>query len=201
MKLDWMMAWVVLATIGLGGCGSKPSVQTQPTASAQTPAEAEPVTLHRDGRFIVSAQPDETTLRTLAGEGVGTVISCRSVEEMEALGFDQAALARELGMTYVHVPMGRDHGYEPGQIAAFNEAIRGLDGPIYVHCASGGRARTVIMGHLIREESLTVDEAFAASERLGGSRLSLEELLGEKVSFELTGEPLDTDTPDDQPAK
>lgn len=198
MKLDWMMTWVMLATIGLGGCGSTPMVESTPIATPAASAEPEPVELHRDGRFIVSGQPDEATLRMLAGEGVGTVISCRSVEEMDSLGFDQAALAQELGMTYVHVPMGRDHGYEPGQIAAFNEAIRGIDGPIYVHCASGGRARTVIMGHLIREEGQSVDEAFAASERLGGSRLSLEELLGEKVSFELTGEPLDTETPDDQ---
>lgn len=193
MKLDWMMSWIMLATIGLSGCAATPNAEA-PVAAA----EPKLVELHRDGRFIVSAQPNELTLRQLAKEGVGTVISCRSAEEMDGLDFDQAALAGELGMTYVHVPMGRDHGYEPAQVAAFSDAIKGLEGPIYVHCASGGRARSVIMGHMIRDDGASVDEAFEASERLGGSRLLLEQLLGEKVTFELSGEALpqdDTETP------
>ena len=52
------------------------------------------------------------------------------------------------------------------------------------------------MGHLIRHEGYSFDEAFAASERLGGSRLAFERLLGEKVSFELTGEMLPADDSD-----
>ncbi|MEO1534660.1 MAG: sulfur transferase domain-containing protein [Planctomycetota bacterium] len=188
MKLDWMMSWVMLATIGLGGCAA--TTTTDPADTTPAEAEAEPVELHRDGRFIVSGQPSAADLRLVAKEGVATVVTCRSVSEMEALDFDQAALAGELGMRYVHVPMGRDHGYEPSQIAAFTEAIESADGPIYVHCASGGRARALIMGHLIRHEGMSFDEAFAATERLGGDRLSFERLLGEKVSFELTGESL-----------
>lgn len=198
MKLDWMMSWVMLATIGLGGC-SGPQIASEPVEAAAEPAaEPEPVELHRDGRFIVSAQPSEADLRMIAAEGVGTVISCRSVKEMEGLGFDEAALASELGITYVHVPMGGDHGYEPGQIEAFTEVVRGIDGPVYVHCASGSRARSLIMGHLIREQGYSFDQAFATAERLGGTRLSFERLLGEKVSFQLTGEMLPTEEPEEQ---
>lgn len=195
MKLDWMMSWVMLATIGLGGC-SGPQIASEPVEAAAEPAaepaaELEPVELHRDGRFIVSAQPAESDLRALAAENVGIVISCRSVEEIDELGFDEAALAGELGMTFVHVPMGRDHEYNPDQLAAFTEAVRSADGPVYVHCASGGRARYAVMGYLIREQGYSVDAAMEASRRLGASEPILDRLLGEPVRYGLTERDLD----------
>ncbi|MEL6796569.1 MAG: sulfur transferase domain-containing protein [Planctomycetota bacterium] len=186
MKLDWMMSWIVLATIGLGGCGSSTPTMVESAEASAPAAEPEPVELHRDGRFIVSGQPNEPTLRALAKEGITTVVSCRSVEEMDGLDFDQVALLNELGLEYVHIPMGRDHGYEPGQVAAFTESVRSTDGPVYVHCASGGRARYAIMGYLIREQGYSVDEAMAASRRLGASERALDRLLGEPVRYGLT---------------
>lgn len=187
MKLDWMMSWIMLATIGLSGCGSTTVMETTPAATAaEASVEPEPVELHRDGRFIVSGQPDAAALRSLADEGVTTVVSCRSAEEMEGLDFDEAALAAELGMTYVHIPMGRDHGYGPEQVAAFTESVRSIEGPVYVHCASGGRARYAVMGYLIREQGYSVDEAMSASRRLGASEPILDQLLGEPVRYGLT---------------
>ncbi len=186
MKLDWMMSWVMLATIGLAGCSSTPEPTEAPAAAETAQAEPDPIELHRDGRFIVSEQPDEATLRALADEGVGTVISCRSVEEMEGLDFDQAALLTELGLSYVHVPMGRDHGYEPAQVAALTEAVRATEGPVYIHCASGGRARYAVMGYLVREQGYSVDQAMAAAKRLGAREPILDQLLGEPVRYGLT---------------
>jgi protein tyrosine phosphatase (PTP) superfamily phosphohydrolase (DUF442 family) len=105
---------------------------------------------------------------------------------MAALGFDEPALAQSLGMRYVHVPMGRDHGYSTDQLAAFTLAMRETEGPVYVHCASGGRARTAIMAYLIREQGYSVNEARNTAARLGEDTPALDKLLGETVVYGLT---------------
>ncbi|MEL6497067.1 MAG: sulfur transferase domain-containing protein [Planctomycetota bacterium] len=186
MKLDLVISWMVLVTVGMSGCAASGPTTAAKDAAAAESVDAEAVELHRDGRFIVSAQPDRRTLENLAGEGVTTVISCRSDNEMAKLGFDQRAAAADLGLRYVHIPMGGDHGYDPGQIAAFADSVRSIEGPVYVHCASGGRARYAIMGYLIREQGFSADEAMAASRRLGSREPILDQLLGETVRYGLT---------------
>lgn len=190
MKLDWVLAWLVASSFGLSGCASAPSAESA-RHQVQAQAAPEPVTVYRDGRFLVSAQPDEATIRAVHAEGVGTIISCRSDEEMAELGFDEPALAQSLGMRYVHVPMGRDHGYSPDQLATFTRAMRESDGPVYVHCASGGRARTAVMAYLIREQGYSVNEARNAAVRLGEDRPALDQMLGETVVYGLTDRDLE----------
>jgi uncharacterized protein (TIGR01244 family) len=195
MRVEWIMSWLVTVSFGLMGCGSSngdrvASLDAPPAAVAPTPApaktqEQQPVQIHRDGRFLVSGQPDEAALRTAQSEGVTTVISCRSDEEMAGLGFDEAALVQSLGMRYVHVAMGRDHGYSPEQLAQFTSSLRQAQGPVYVHCASGARARNAIMGYLIREQGYSVDEAMKTALRLGQEEPILDQLLGQRVNYGL----------------
>ena len=62
------------------------------------------------GPAYIAGQPSEQALRDLAAKGVTTVISLRTQGEMDnrkAVPFDEAALTKELGLTYVHVPPGR----------------------------------------------------------------------------------------------
>ncbi|MEL7240282.1 MAG: sulfur transferase domain-containing protein, partial [Planctomycetota bacterium] len=130
------MSCIILASIGLGGCNAGPDAPSDAQPTAAHDDDPEPIEIHRHAGFLVSGQPDEQALRDIAGEGVGTLINCRSVEETDELAFDQASLASELGMNYVHVPTGGDDGYSPEQLAAFTRAVRDAKGPVYVHCAS-----------------------------------------------------------------
>jgi hypothetical protein len=75
-----------------------------------------PVTLDPAGLFqakfvsvgddmFIGGQPTEKALRDLRARGVTTIVNLRMPEEMARVGFDEAALAKELGMRYVHIPM------------------------------------------------------------------------------------------------
>ena len=55
--------------------------------------------------LFIAGQPTERALRELRAKGVTTVINLRMPEEMAQVGFDEAATLKELGVTYVHIPM------------------------------------------------------------------------------------------------
>ena len=76
----------------------------------------DPVNLDTPGMFqakfvsvgddmFIGGQPTERALRELRAKGVTTVVNLRMPEEMARVGFDEAALVKELGMKYVHIPM------------------------------------------------------------------------------------------------
>ncbi len=61
------------------------------------------------GPAYVAGQPSEDALRAMKAEGVTTIINLRTQREMDnrkAVPYDEEALAEELGMTYVHIPLG-----------------------------------------------------------------------------------------------
>jgi hypothetical protein len=75
-----------------------------------------PVSLDTTGMFqakfvsvgddmFIGGQPTEKALRELRAEGVTTLVNLRMPEEMAQVGFDEAALAKELGIKYVQIPM------------------------------------------------------------------------------------------------
>lgn len=157
---------------------------------ASTP---EPVTVYEHDRFRFSAQPTKANLKQAAADGVTTVISLRSQEEMDQLDFDQAEFIDSLGMRYTHIPMGRTHGYNPEQVAAFNRALTQAEGPVYLHCASGGRARQVWMVYAISTGELTIDEAKQIEQTIGAKPPILEQLLDQPITYDLAPKPEEGD--------
>jgi len=81
------------------------------TGPVPDPVVLDPTGLFQD-KFVsvgedmyIAGQPSEQALRDLRTKGVTTVVNLRMPEEMARVGFDEAALARELGMNYVQIPM------------------------------------------------------------------------------------------------
>ena len=134
-----------------------------------------------DGRIRIAGQPTKETFRQLAHDGVTTVISCRSEREMKRLDFDQSAFLEGLGIEFVHVPMGGDHGYTTTQVAQLEQALREHEGNVLIHCASGGRARSVYMAHLVKHEGWSLDDAWSLQMKLGARPSAMERLLGKPV--------------------
>jgi hypothetical protein len=68
-------------------------------------------------------------------------------EEMKQIGFDEAALLKELGMNYVHIPMrgSAENPYGPKQLDQFAAAIASADGQGVV-ALHGGMARQPHLG-------------------------------------------------------
>ncbi|MEL7473389.1 MAG: sulfur transferase domain-containing protein [Planctomycetota bacterium] len=183
-----------LALFTLVGCQSAPRVDlsTPPVRYAEPLAQAPVVdgakldgfegSYYEADRLIVGSQPSRTDLAAMRERGVGTVINLRSNAEMgdrKRVDYDMAAEAERLGLTYVHIPLGGKDGYEPADVDASAQALEACDGDALVHCASGGRARSMWSAYLIREKGWTPEEAERLRRTLGARPSSLEQLLGE----------------------
>ena len=115
------------------------------------------------GPAYVSGQPGEQALRDLAAKGVTTIISLRTQQEMDnrkAVPFDEAALVKELGMNYVHVPLGGpDTPYTPEAVAKVADAMAASKGDVLLHCTVGWRASQMWAAYLVKYKGLSEDEA------------------------------------------
>ena len=113
--------------------------------------------------MFIGGQPTEKALRELKAKGVTTVVNLRMPEEMARVGFDEAALVKELGITYVHIPMRgtADHPYGPRELDAFAAAMASAEGKVLLHCTIAWRASHLWAAYLIRERKVPVAEALA----------------------------------------
>jgi uncharacterized protein (TIGR01244 family) len=170
----------------------------------KTGAVPNPVSLDTAGLFqdkfvsvgidmFIGGQPTEKALRELEGKGVTTVVNLRMPEEMARVGFDEAALVKELGMKYVHIPMRgtADHPYGPKELDTFAAAMASADGKVLLHCTIAWRASHLWAAYLIRERKVPVTDALAQARminlmdnmRMGSSdQQPLEGFLGHAVA-------------------
>ena len=160
-----------------------------------------PVNLDASGMFqakfvsvgddmFIGGQPTEKALRELRAKGVTTVVNLRMPEEMAQVGFDEAALAKELGIKYVHIPMRGtpENPYGPKQLDTFTEAMASADGKVLLHCTVAWRASHLWAAYLIRERKVPVATALAQTRQINlmddmrmGDQQPLEGFLGHVV--------------------
>ena len=138
-----------------------------------------PVTLDPTGLFqakfvsvgddmFIAGQPTEKGLRDLRARGVTTVVNLRMPEEMARVGFDEAALAKELGMRYVHIPMSGkpENPYGPKALDTFAAAMASADGKVLLHCTIAWRASHLWAAYLIRERNTPVVTALSQARQI-----------------------------------
>ncbi len=140
--------------------------------------------------MFIGGQPTEKALRDLKARGVTTVVNLRMPEEMAQVGFDEAALLKELGIRYVHIPLrgSAENPYGPKALDAFAAAMASADGKVLLHCTVAWRASHMWAAYLIRERKMPVDTVLAQTrqinlldERPFGNQQPLEGLLGRVV--------------------
>jgi uncharacterized protein (TIGR01244 family) len=157
--------------------------------------------LFRDGRVLIGGQPSERALERLKTLGVATVINLRTPAEMgswEQVPFDEAAEAAHLGMEYVQIPMGgSEYPYSPQTVERLEQVLEHRDGPVLLHCRTGGRASYLWTAYLIRYGGLDLNAAFARGRAIAIGPDPLEQLLGRPLKLEWAGPPvqLPTGTP------
>jgi uncharacterized protein (TIGR01244 family) len=170
-------------------------------AAAQRGAPPMPVKLDLPGfqdaiarvgdSLYVSGQPTEAALRALHAQGVTTVISLRTPPEhanRQAVPFDEAALAKELGMTWINVPVRGDslYPYSPAAVQAVDEALRGARGKVLLHCTIGYRASHMYTAWLVRYRGVPLAQAAQHGRAINLGQMPLEGFLGAPVTL---GEP------------
>ena len=113
--------------------------------------------------MLISGQPTEAALRELKAQGVTTVVNLRSPPEMAKVNFDEAALVKALGMTYVYLPVRGDSAfpYSPGTVAKLSAAIGQSKGKVLLHCTVAWRASHLWAAYLIQERHIDVEAALA----------------------------------------
>jgi uncharacterized protein (TIGR01244 family) len=121
------------------------------------------------GSVYVAGQPNEQALRHLAFIGVTTVINLRTQQEMdETVPFDEAALAKELGLTYVHVPLGGPGGnFTPEALQKIATAINAAKGDVLLHCWVGQRSSHAWAAYLVKDKGMPLEEAIRHANAIG----------------------------------
>ena len=151
-----------------------PAAGQRVVGTAEAGPAPDPVVLPNEGLFqtklasvgddlFIAGQPTEAALRDLRTKGVTTVINLRMPEEMAKVGFDEAAVAKELGLTYVHIPMRgtKENPYGPAELARFATALASARGKVLLHCTVAWRASHLWAAHLIQNRNVPVSTALA----------------------------------------
>jgi uncharacterized protein (TIGR01244 family) len=188
-----VLALVVFAMVPLGAQSVVGKGKTGPVP--------DPVVLNNDGLFqakfasvgddmFIAGQPTEKALRDLRAKGVTTIVNLRMPEEMAKVGFDEAGLAKALGIRYVHIPMRgtKENPYGPKELDAFTAAMDSADGKVLLHCTIAWRASHVWAAYLIRERKVPVTVALQQTRSINlmddhrmGDQQPLEGFLGRVV--------------------
>lgn len=166
--------------------GSKLTI-TSPKVINPPTTEWNAFTMWDLGSILNASQPDEKKLRELAAGGVKTIVNLRGPQEMEALkaqGYDEEALAKELGLKYVSVPLTTWKTFTPEALARIAEAFDAGEGKILFHCATANRTTQVLVPYLVKYQGMKLDEASKVGESMRWNNM-LQELLGTDISYSL----------------
>jgi uncharacterized protein (TIGR01244 family) len=179
-----------------------PAVAQSVVGKDRTGNMPNPVSLDTTGLFqakfvsvgddmFIAGQPTPKALRDLRAKGVTMVVNLRMPEEMAQVGFDEAALAKELGIKYVHIPMRgtAENPYGPKELDTFTAAMASADGKVLLHCTIAWRASHLWAAYLIRERKTPVATALSQARlinlmddmRMGVDQQPLEGFLGRVV--------------------
>jgi uncharacterized protein (TIGR01244 family) len=146
------------------------------------------------GPVYVAGQPSEAGLRDMAANGVKTVINLRTQREMDnrqQVPYDEAAVAKELGINYVHIPLGGpDTPYTPEAVEKFAAALDKADGKVLLHCTVGWRASHMWAAYLVKHKGVPEAEAIKQAQAINfggytppnGGALPIDGLLGKKTN-------------------
>ncbi|MBN9261283.1 MAG: tyrosine-protein phosphatase [Hyphomicrobium sp.] len=111
-------------------------------------------------------QPSEEDIAALKAAGYRKIINLRRPGEQNQPLDPQAQgeVVTGLGMAYAHIPVDPKN-LHPSSAAAVIKEIEEADGPVYVHCAAGGRAVTHAL--LADGKGKSADAVFKKAEEIG----------------------------------
>jgi uncharacterized protein (TIGR01244 family) len=178
-----------------------PAAGQRIVGTSQPGPAADPVLLPNEGLFqarfasvgddmFIAGQPTEAALRELSAKGVTTVVNLRMPEEMAKVGFDEAALVKELGLAYVHIPMRgtKENPYGPAELDRFATTLAAARGKVLLHCTVAFRASHLWAAYLIQYRKVPVATALTQARAINlrddqpyGGQQPIEGFLGRPV--------------------
>jgi uncharacterized protein (TIGR01244 family) len=129
-----------------------------------------PNKLQPSENVLIGGQPDEAALRAAAAAGIRVVVNLRTDEE--AIDYDEAALVKELGMRYLHLPISGPADLTPENVRTFGEFLDEIgDQPALLHCGSGNRVGALYALHAGTELGMDTEAAIDVGQAHGLTRL------------------------------
>lgn len=184
----------VVSTLTAGFCGAQHLTGAQPTGEVPAPVALDNAGLFQDkfaqvgDDVFIAGQPTEKGLRELQTRGATTVVNLRTPPEMAKVPFDEARLARELGMDYINIPVRgtKDMPYSPAALKQFADAMTNAKGKVLLHCTVAWRASHLWAAYLIQYRNVPVATALKDARminlmddmRMGDSEQPVEAFLG-----------------------
>jgi uncharacterized protein (TIGR01244 family) len=190
-----------VATAALALAMALPAAAQSVVGKGKTGPAPDPVNLDITGLFqakfvsigddlFIGGQPTEKALRDLKAKGVTTVVNLRMPEEMAQIGFDEAAVLKELGITYVHIPMrgSPENPYGPKELDRFAATLATAQGKVLLHCTVAWRASHLWAAYLIRDRQVPVETALSQTRKINlrdeapfGGQQPIEGFLGRTI--------------------
>ncbi|WP_296253342.1 sulfur transferase domain-containing protein [uncultured Stenotrophomonas sp.] len=107
--------------------------------------------------LITAGQPSAQQLRDAAANGVTTVIDLRRADEDR--GYDEAALAEQLGLRYVRLPIAGAGDITDANARTLDRLLKQDSGKTLLHCASSNRAGALLSVIEARVNGAAMDDA------------------------------------------
>jgi len=148
------------------------SAETKPTHAAAQAAQAaldpESVPFFNRRSFeglLVGGQPTPGELRQAAKVGVKTIVNLRTPKEPGVS--EEVALAAELGLTYISIPVAGGEGLTVAAAKQLDKALAEANGPVIVHCGSGNRVGALFALRANKLQGKSAKEALAIGKASG----------------------------------
>lgn len=107
--------------------------------------------------LITAGQPSAQQLRDAAANGVTTVIDLRRADEDR--GYDEAALAEQIGLRYVRLPIAGAGDITEANARTLDRLLKQDSGKTLLHCASSNRAGALLSVIEARVNGASVEDA------------------------------------------
>jgi len=130
--------------------------------------------------LITGGQPSMADLKALKAQGVTMVINLRAPGEVTKhddpavaakFNFDEAALVRSLGMTYMSLPIASADDLTTQSAELLDAALGGADGKVLLHCGSGNRAGALMALRAYHISGMAPEAALEAGKAAGLTKL------------------------------
>jgi uncharacterized protein (TIGR01244 family) len=134
-------------------------------------------------RVYFAGQPSAKDLAEYAKLGVKTVVNLRMPNEMEGVGFNEAAVVKAAGMRYVSVPFGATMPGDGELAKIYAELNKAGERKVLLHCASSNRAGMVWAVYRGEQHGVAGEPALAEGKAAGLKSPALEKLTREKLGL------------------
>jgi uncharacterized protein (TIGR01244 family) len=128
-----------------------------------------------DATVACGGATDPVAFRGLKDEGFAAVVNLRLADEPGANVEQERAAAQEAGLNYFHIPFNSGAPTSEPADAFLAIIADPKNSPVYIHCASAGRAGAMLMIKRVLADGWTVEKALAEAEAIGMTRPQLKD--------------------------